>query len=85
MGMTIKEACDYVFDGWAPGVESYDLNGNVITLTCKSNSGRSTYEAEVVIKDNGEKFTYSSPYDSNTPYNFGDHVCQMMTDGKITR
>lgn len=84
MGMTISEACEYVYDGWAPGVEGYSLNGNVITLTCKSRSGRSTYEGEVVIKSGGESFNYSDPYGSNIPYIFGKNVCQMMTDGKIT-
>lgn len=84
MGMDIKEACDYVLNGWAPGVESYKLDGNKITLTCRSNSGRSTYLAEVVIKGNGDDYTYCDPYGSNTPWIFGKNVCQMMTDGKIT-
>ena len=84
MGMTIEEACKYVFNGWATGVKNYSIDGNVITLECKSKSGRSTYEGNVVIKDNGKKFTYSDPYNSNTPYFFGSNVCQMMTEGKIT-
>lgn len=82
--MTIEEACEYVFNGWSTNVESYEIHGNIITLICKSNSGRSTYEGEVVIEDGGEHFRYSDPYGSNTPYLFGKNVCQMMTDGQIT-
>ena len=82
--MSIDEACEYVFNGWAPGVISYELDGNTIHLVCKSNSGRSTYEGEVVIKDGGEHFSYGDPYGSNTPYIFGKNVCQMMTKGEIT-
>lgn len=84
MGMSIEEACKYVFNGWAPGVVSYELEGNVIKLICKSNSGRTTYEGEVVIKNEGKNFTYACTYNSNTPYIFGSNVCQMMTEGKIT-
>lgn len=85
MGMSIEEACKAVIDGgWAPGVKSFKVVGNVISLICKSNSGRSTYDGEVVIKEAGKKFAYSCVYNSNTPYNFGDCVCQILTKGKIT-
>ena len=84
MGMTLEEACKYVFNGWASGVDSYELDGNVIKLKCKSRSGRSTYDGEVTIADGGKHFTYWDAYHSNTSYFFGSNVCQMMTDGKIT-
>ena len=84
MGMNLEEACKYVFEGWGMRVDSYEIVGNVIKLKCKSSSGRDIYDGEVVIKNNGENFTYSDAYGSNTPYLFGKNVCQMMTDGKIT-
>lgn len=84
MGMTIEEACKYVFENWGSGVDSYEVNGNIINLKCKSHSKRSIYDGEIVIKNGGKKFSYSCTYNSNTPYLFGDKVCQMMTDGKIS-
>lgn len=84
MGMSIEEACEQVYSSYAGRVESYELYGDTIKLNCRSSRGRSTYEGEVTIYDNGQHFTYSDPYGSNTPYFFGSNVCQLMTDGQIT-
>ena len=84
MSMTLEEACEYVFNGWAPRVESYEIKGNTVHLKCKSAKGREIYDGEVEIINGGERFTYWDAYKSNTSWIFGNNVCQMMTEGKIT-
>ena len=82
--MTIEEACKEIMDGaWVSGIENYEVNGKIINLKVKSNSGRSTYNAEVMIKGGGKSFVARDPYGSNKPSFFGSHVCQLMTEGKI--
>ena len=86
MGMDLREACEYVMNnGYGSRVVSYEIDGNKVLLKCRSSSGRDIYDGEVEIKDGGKNFTYWDAYKSNTPYFFGSNVCQMMTEGKITR
>lgn len=85
MVMELSVACEKVKNGWVSGVSSYKIDGNKVALLCKSHSGRSTYEAEVIFNDDFTSFHYSDPYGSNTPFLFGKNVIQLVNEGKITR
>ena len=80
MGMSIEEACKFIMDkGLVAGVKGYKVVGNVINLICKSHTGRTTYTAEVVIKEAGKRFTYACVYNSNIPRFFGNKICDLIT------